>query len=298
MLRDPKAQALVENFAGQWLQLRNLKTVAPDPRPFPTFDEPLREAMLKETELFFEAVMREDRSILDFLDADFTFLNERLAKHYGIPGVKGDEFRRVTLKGDAARRPAHAGERPDGHLEPDADLAGEARQVGARADPRARRPRPRRRTCPSSKRATRARSPGTLRQRMEQHRANPSCASCHAGWTRSASASRTSTPSAPGATRTASSPIDASGTLPDGRVVQRARRAEGDPQERKTEFARCLAEKMLTYALGRGLEDYDNCAVDEIVDGRGRRPVQVLQRWCSRSSRATRSRSDEGRRNR
>src|SRR5262249_45319160 len=100
MLKDPKARALVENFADQWVQVRNLKTIAPDPKTFPDFDEPLRAAMLKETELFFKAILDEDRSVLDFLDADFTFVNERLAKHYGIEGVLGKEFRRVTLPND------------------------------------------------------------------------------------------------------------------------------------------------------------------------------------------------------
>ena len=99
MLRDPKAQALVENFAGQWLQLRNLRTVSPDRDLFPAFDEALRAAMQKETEMFFAAIMREDRSVLDLLDADYTFVNERLARHYGMPGVKGEQFRRVAAQG-------------------------------------------------------------------------------------------------------------------------------------------------------------------------------------------------------
>ena len=98
MLRDPKAQAIVDNFAGQWLQLRNLRTVNPDRATYPKFDEALRESMIRETELFFEAVMRGDLSLLDFLDADFTYVNERLARHYGIPGIKGEQFRRVKLK--------------------------------------------------------------------------------------------------------------------------------------------------------------------------------------------------------
>src|SRR5687767_14222495 len=100
MLADPKASALAENFAGQWLELRNLDTVKPDPDRFPQFDKELRSAIRKETELFFEAMIREDRSILDFLDANFTFLNERLARHYGIPGVEGRQFRRVELNTD------------------------------------------------------------------------------------------------------------------------------------------------------------------------------------------------------
>src|SRR5262249_46217684 len=99
MLRDSKARALTDNFACQWLQTRNLKTATPDPGTYPAFDEALRSAMLKETEQFFEAVLNEDRNILDFLDADFTFVNERLARHYGISGVHGKEFRRVELKG-------------------------------------------------------------------------------------------------------------------------------------------------------------------------------------------------------
>src|SRR5262249_3889387 len=97
MVKDPKSAAFVQNFAGQWLTLRKLDTVAPDPKVFPGFDEGLRSAMARETELFFEAVLREDRSILDFLDADFSFVNERLARHYGIAGVQGKEFRRVKL---------------------------------------------------------------------------------------------------------------------------------------------------------------------------------------------------------
>ena len=99
MLRDPRSRALAENFAGQWLQTRKLKEFTPDPILFPEFDEPLRTAMLAETELFFESIRDKDRSVLEFLDADYTFVNERLARHYGIPGVKGDGFRRVSLAG-------------------------------------------------------------------------------------------------------------------------------------------------------------------------------------------------------
>src|SRR5262249_49182172 len=99
MLQDKKSMALVENFAGQWLQLRNLKTISPDSDRFPAWQEALRADMQKETELFFEAIMREDRSVLDFIDANFTLVNERLAKLYGIAGVQGDQFRRVTLTG-------------------------------------------------------------------------------------------------------------------------------------------------------------------------------------------------------
>src|SRR5262249_32894001 len=103
MLKDDKARALVQNFGGQWLEWRNLKTLNPDHGTFPDFDHPLRAAMVKEAELFFEAIVQEDRSILDFLDADFTFVNDRLARHYGISGVYGPRFRRVSLDTDSPR---------------------------------------------------------------------------------------------------------------------------------------------------------------------------------------------------
>src|SRR5262249_22229126 len=99
MLKDPRSQAMVDNFAAQWLQLRNLKSANPDRGRFPAFDEPLRAAMARETEMFFGAVVHGDLSVLNFLDSDFTYANERLARHYGIAGVKGDQFRRVKLKG-------------------------------------------------------------------------------------------------------------------------------------------------------------------------------------------------------
>ena len=132
----PKAKALVENFAGQWLQIRNLKTVNPDKGRFPSFDDALRAAMLKETELFFESIVREDRSVLDLIDANYTFLNERLAQALRDSRRQG----RPVPPGHLPERPARgrpdAGERPDGHLEPDADLAREAGQVDPGADPR------------------------------------------------------------------------------------------------------------------------------------------------------------------
>ena len=178
MLRDPKAQALVENFAGQWLQLRNLRAVNPDRGRFPGFDEPLRDAMIRETELFFEPVMRDDRSILDFLDADFTFVNERLARHYGIPGVKGEEFRRVTLKG-----------RERGGLLTQASIL-TVTSNPTRTSPVKRGkwvleqilgtpPPPPPPNVPALKEDTRHSTAATLRQRMEQHRAKASCAVCH-----------------------------------------------------------------------------------------------------------------------
>ena len=131
MLADPRSQSLVTNFAEQWLYLRNLESITPDMRLFPDFDDNLRQAFRQETELFFESILREDRSVLDLLHANYTFLNERLAKHYGIPNVYGSRFRRVALDEDSRRGGlAAAGQHPDGHVLRDADLAGDSRASG------------------------------------------------------------------------------------------------------------------------------------------------------------------------
>ncbi len=176
MLADPKSQALTKNFAGQWLQLRSLSDASPDPKRFPNFDKELRQAMLRETELFFTAVVKEDRSILDFIDADFSFVNERLARHYSIDGVRGDEFRRVKLSGNRAGILTHAsiltitsnptrtspvirgkyilenilGTPPPPPLPNVGELDDDGKELQ-----------------------------GSVRQRLEAHRAKPICASCH-----------------------------------------------------------------------------------------------------------------------
>jgi hypothetical protein len=178
MLKDPKSSALVENFACQWLQLRNLKIFNPDKNQFPGFDDALRAAMETETRLFFEAVVREDRKIFDLLDADFTFVNERLAKHYGIVGVQGSEFRRVILTS-----PERGG------------LLGQASILTVTSNPTRTSPVKRGKwilenllnaapppppaNVPELKDAGEKGEAASLRQRMEQHRANPACAVCH-----------------------------------------------------------------------------------------------------------------------
>jgi mono/diheme cytochrome c family protein len=263
MLKDPKAHALVENFAGQWLELRNLRNASPDPGMFPLFDETMRQSMRRESELFFETLVKEDRSILDFLDADFTFVNEQLARLYGLPNVRGEEFRRVSLKGT-----------PRGGILTQASVL-TVTSNPTRTSPVKRGkwilenilgtppPPPPPDTPPLTEEKTRALS-GTLRQRMEQHRANPNCATCHqrmdplgfgfenfdaiGGWRDHEGAFS----------------IDASGVLPGGKKFNGPAELKTVLKEKKDEFCRCLAEKMLTYALGRGLESYDKCAVDKI----------------------------------
>jgi mono/diheme cytochrome c family protein len=262
MLQDPKSQALVENFGDQWLGLRNLKTMTPDPTAFPGFDDSLRSAMLQETELFFGAIVREDRSLLDFLDADFTFVNGRLAKHYGIPGVQGEQFQRVKLT-DGRR----------GGLLTQASVL-TVTSNPTRTSPVKRGkwilenilnapPPPPPPNVPELK-ETKLLS-GTLRQRMEQHRANPSCAACHARMDPLGFCLENY--DAVGAWRTTDGglPIDPSGTLPGGQSLRDPAELKAVLKGRAEEFGRCLAEKMLTYALGRGLEPADKCTVDQVV---------------------------------
>jgi hypothetical protein len=263
MLKDPRSRALVDNFATQWLEIRRLQSFAPDPKLFPGFDEELRQAMLEETKRFFAAVIEEDRSVLDLLDADFTFLNERLAKHYRIAGVTGPEFRRVKL------------DDPDrGGLVTQASVL-TATSNPTRTSPVKRGkwilevlldmpPPPPPPNAGDLKDEGQAAASGSLRQRMEQHRANPSCASCHAlvdplGF-------GLENFDAVGAWRDRDGAffIDPSGELPDGSSFKGPRELKAILKQKKDEFVRCLSAKMLTYALGRGLEAYDRCAVDEI----------------------------------
>jgi mono/diheme cytochrome c family protein len=265
MMSDPKAHALVENFAGQWLQLRNLKTANPDPGHYKGFDESLRTAMLKETELFFETIVAEDRSVLEFLDADYTFLNERLAKHYGIPDVQGDEFRRVKLTGDQR-----------------GGVLSQASILTITSNPTRTSPVKRGKwilenilgTPPpppppdagelSEKKA--AIESASLRKRMEQHRANAICASCHQRMDPLGFGFENYDGVGAWRTEDGKFPIDATGTLPDGKSFNGPKELKAILLAKDKEFRRCLSEKLLTYALGRGLEGYDKCAVDQIAD--------------------------------
>ncbi|HWG42349.1 MAG TPA: DUF1592 domain-containing protein [Gemmataceae bacterium] len=269
MLKDPRSRALVDNFAGQWLQLRTLKEFKPDPDLFPTFDEKLRAAMLRETEQFFENIIHEDRSILDFIDSDYTFVNERLAKHYGLSGVKGEQFRRVSLTGT-----------PRGGILTQAAVLSVTSNptrtslvkrgkwildniLGTPPPP----PPPGVEELKDDKEAVLS---GSLRQRTEQHRANPNCATCHqrmdplgfgfenfdaiGGWR----------------TREGKHAIDSTGTLPSGQSFKGPSELRTILKKRQDAFARCLSEKLLTYALGRGVERYDRCAIDDIVKSAGK----------------------------
>jgi mono/diheme cytochrome c family protein len=266
MLKDPKAGALTENFAGQWLQLRKLADMNPDPGVFGDFDEALREAMRRETELLFETLLREDRSILELLDAEFTFVNERLARHYGLAGVQGEAFRRVSLQPYPQRR---------GILTHASILTLTANPTRTSPVKRGKwvlenilgaPPPPPPPNVPDLEESAEARELASLRQRMEQHRLDPLCASCHARMDPIGFAFEHYDGIGAWREKDGPFPIDASGQLATG---ERFQDAAGFRQillrHRREAVLRCFAEKLLTYALGRGLEYYDKCAVDQIV---------------------------------
>jgi hypothetical protein len=265
MLADPRAEAFVTNFAGQWLFLRNLAATLPVQSAFPDFDDTLRQAFRRETELFFESIVREDRSALDLLRADYTYLNERLARHYGVPNVRGSHFRRVTLGPDSTR----AGLLGHGSIltvtsYPDRTspvLRGKwilENLLGTPPPP----PIPdvgELRTTSSSGEVL------SMRARIEQHRANPVCAGCHSMMDPLGLALENF--DAVGKWRTlgeSSEPIDASGVLPDGTPFEGPAGLR-EALLRSDRFVATLTEKLLTYALGRGMEYYDAPAIRGIL---------------------------------
>jgi hypothetical protein len=264
MLRDPKASALAENFAAQWLQTRGLKDFTPDPAQFPLFDEPLRTAMARETELFFEHIVRDDRDVLELLTADYTFLNQRLARHYGIGGVFGPHFRKVPLAGT-----------PRGGVITHASVLSVTSNP-TRTSPVKRGkwilenilgapPPPPPPGADNLKAAAGGHAGGTLRQRLQRHRSAAECASCHARMDGLGFGLENFDAIGAWRSHERQQPIDASGDLGDGRSFHgpdelRALLAEGP-----NDFVHCLTEKMLTYALGRGLGACDRCAVESIV---------------------------------
>jgi hypothetical protein len=263
MLRDRRSRALVDNFAAQWLQLRDLPQHSPDPKRFPIFNDALRRAMRRETELFFSNVIKEDRSILEFLDSDYTFVNARLARHYGIKGVKGEDFRRVSLAGTGR-----------GGLLTQASVLTVTSET-TRTSPVKRGkwvlenllgtpPPPPPPNVPELK-ASDDPLKGTLRQQMEAHRANPICAACHQRMDPLGFALENFDAIGRWRTHEGKHKIDASGVLPGGRKFDGPKELRAILLKDKNVFARCLSEKLLTYALGRGLVRADRCTVDDIV---------------------------------
>ena len=266
MLADQRAGALVNNFAAQWLYLRNLDSAKPDSRLFPDFDDNLRQAFRRETELLFESVVEDNRSVLDLLRADYTFLNERLAKHYGIPNVYGSHFRRVELGPNHVR----GGLLGQGSIMTVTSYANRTSPVrrgqwilenllGTPVPPPPVNVPPLPENEPGAKILT-------MRERMVQHRANAVCASCHQ--LMDPVGLSTENFDAIGRYRTqseAGGPVDASGGLPDGSTFEGAIGLRKAVLNRPELFVSTLTEKLMTYALGRGLEHYDAPAVREIT---------------------------------
>jgi hypothetical protein len=263
MLADPRSDAFVENFAGQWLHIRNLRNIAPNSDEFPDFDNDLRDGFRRETELFFGSVMREDRNVLDLMRADYTFVNERVAKHYGIPNVYGSRFRRVTLADEARRGLLGKGSilLATSHADRTAPvLRGKWIMENLLGSP----PPPPPGAVPPLEPQPGAR-PKTMRERMEIHRASPACAGCHR--TMDAIGFTMENFNAVGAwrTREAGAPIDASGTITDGTPVNGVVELRNALLEQPEIFVGTLTEKLLTYGLGRGLQHYDMPVVRAIV---------------------------------
>jgi hypothetical protein len=263
MLKDRKSDALVENFGGQWLQTRNLDSIKPDPDKFGAFTPELRAAMKKETQLFFSYILHEDRSILEFLTAKYTFINEPLAKLYGIPNVTGDQFRKVDLTGTPRV----------GVLTQASVLT--VSSYPTRTSPVIRGkwilenvlntpPPPPPANVPSLKEAEGG-SAMSVRQSLEQHRADPVCAGCHARMDPLGFGLENFDAIGRYRAEDGKFPIDSSGVLPSGKKFSNAEELIHILQDDKDAFARCLTEKMLTFAIGRGLERYDRPVVNSIA---------------------------------
>jgi mono/diheme cytochrome c family protein len=265
MLADPRAEALAHNFAGQWLQLRNLRNTVPDPEEFPDFDDQLREGFARETELFFGSIVREDRSVLELLNAKYTFVNERLARHYGIPYVYGTHFRRVTLTDDARRGLMGQGSvlLVTSHANRTAPvLRGKWILDNLLGTPPPPPPPDVNTDLPDPADGSK---PLTMRQRMEAHRANPVCASCHKLMDPIGLALEQFDAVGAWRTREAGSPIDATTQLFDGTNVDGVVALRQALLKRPKVIVGTLTEKLLTYALGRGLQPYDMPVVRAIV---------------------------------
>ena len=264
MLADPRSQSLVNNFAAQWLHLRNLDAIRPNMRLFPDFDENLRQSFRKETELLLESVIREDRSILDLLRADYTFVNERLAKHYGIPNVYGTRFRRIALDDDSVR---------GGLLRHGSVLT--VTSYATRTSPVIRGkwilenvlgmpPPPPPADVPELSEKTIS-GELSIRERLAEHRANPACASCHNPMDPLGFALENYDAVGRWRMLDGGLPIDPSGELIDGTRVAGVADLEKALLARPELFAATLTEKLLTFALGRGVEYYDAPAVRAVV---------------------------------
>ena len=264
MLADPKSQALVSNFAGQWLFLRNLQSSRPDNKTFPDFDDNLRQSFRKETEMLFDSIVREDHNVIDLLTADYTFVNDRLAQHYGIPNVYGTQFRRVAVK-DPARR----------------GLLGQGSILTVTSYPNRTSPVLRGKwilenilgtpppapppNVPPFPENEEGAKPRPIREILEEHRRNPACATCHAVMDPLGFSLENFDATGEWRTKDKGGPIDPSGVLADGTRVDGPLALRQALLKQPERFVDTMTEKLLTYALGRGLEHFDMPVVRTIV---------------------------------
>ena len=264
MLKDPKSSEFVKNFAGQWLNLRNLEELSPDPKKFRGFSRQLKNDMRRETEEFFSYIMKEDRSVIDFINADYTFMNERLAKFYGNKQVKGDSFQKVNL--DKTRR---------------AGLITQASILTLTSNPGRTSPVKRGKwimenilgtpppapppNVPELEESASAKPNATLREQLALHRKIPGCAACHDLMDPLGLGFENFNAIGSWREKEGRNKIDSSGLLPDGQTFNGPIELITILEKQKQGFCRSLTEKMLTYAIGRGIEFYDKCAIDKIT---------------------------------
>jgi len=263
MLAHPKAEALATSFAGQWLQLRNLQNVLPNSVEFPNFDDNLRQALRRETELLFQSIVREDRSVVDLLTSDYTFVNQRLAKHYGIPNVYGSHFRRVAIHDEARRGLLGQGSilTVTSHAEKTSPvLRGKWILENLFGTPP---PEP-----PPNVPALEEKVDGrirTMREQMEAHRANQPCAGCHRLMDPIGFALENFDAVGAWRSRDAGTPIDASGQMADGTRVDGVVSLREGILKRRDVFVRTMTEKLMTYAIGRGMTFHDMPVIRDIL---------------------------------
>src|ERR1039457_1353678 len=263
MLDDQRSSALADNFAGQWLEIRNLDVMKPDPQRFPDWGPELREAMRTETRMFFDYILRENRPMTDFLDAKYTFLNERMAKHYGIEGVKGPEFRKVELTTDQR----------GGILSQASVLTVSSYPTRTTVVIRGKyifqeilgiAPPPPPDVPPPPLDEAAVGTAQSLRQQMEKHRADPVCASCHSKMDPLGFGLENYDGIGKWRTMDGKFPVDSSGSLPNGQTFATPAEMRAVLTSQLPQFAHCVIEKLMIYALGRGIASYDRRSIDEI----------------------------------
>ena len=265
MLKDPKASALSENFVGQWLEIRNLDSIKPDPDKFPAWSAEIKEDMRTEAVMLFESILHENRPVSEFLTARYTFLNESLARYYGIPDVVGPEFRRVELKTDERGGILGLGSVMAVSSYPSRTsvvIRGRFILDNILGSP----PPPPPPDVPSLDEASLDMKKMTLRQQMEKHRADPSCMACHAKMDPLGFALENYDAIGRWRTQDGQFPVDTSGVLPDGTTISGPASLREVLAPKTAQLAQCMVQKMLVYSLGRGVDKRDEHNVADIME--------------------------------